>query len=136
MGRIDKNEVGYRQQLIMQCFWEAGGSAIVPDIDERLERKCGRKLSRSALNSMIQTLVQKELLEPVGKQHQSIIYKACITEEEFRIRELKRVRNLTFGGSTDILAQTLIETVSGEEELDMIRRYLDGKEKSIKNVDK
>ena len=129
MGRIDKDEVGYRQQLIMQCFWEAGGSATVPDIDERLYRKCGTRLSRSALNSMIQTLIQKGLLETDGKIHQSIIYKVCLTEEEFRVRELKRVRNLTFHGSTDILAQTLIGSVAGKDELEMIRRYLDKKEK-------
>ncbi len=131
MGRIDKDEVGYRQQIIMQCFWEAGGRTTVPDIDIRIEKKCGRKFSRSALNTMVQALIEKGLLAVDGKIHQSFIYKTCLTEKEFRLRELKRVRNLTFNGSTDILVQTLIESISDKEELDKVRQYLDRKEEGM-----
>ena len=106
MGRIDKDEVGYRQQMIMQCIWEAGGAATVPDIDIRLEKKCGTKLSRSALNTMIQTLIQKGLAEPDGK--------------------------MTFDNSTDIMAQTLINSLDDAEELDKIRDYLEKRKKKVK----
>ena len=136
MGRIDKDEVGYRQQIIMQCFWEAGGRTTVPDIDIRIEQKCGRKFSRSALNTMVQALVEKGLLVTDGKIHQSFIYKTCLTEDEFRLRELKRVQNLTFDGSIDILAQTLVESISEKDELDKIRQYLNAKEEIIKKNDK
>lgn len=136
MGRIDKDEVGYRQQIIMQCFWEAGGRTTVPDIDIRIEKKCGRKFSRSALNTMVQALIEKGLLVTDGKIHQSIIYKTCLTEEEFRSRELKRVQNLTFDGSTDILAQTLIGSISQRNELEKIRQYINAKEEMLKNNDK
>ena len=132
MGRIDKDEVGYRQQMIMQCIWEAGGAATVPDIDIRLEKKCGTRLSRSALNTMIQTLIQKGLAEPDGKIHQSIVYRACISEEEFRTRELLRVKKLTFDNSTDIMAQTLINSLDDAEELDKIRDYLEKRKKKVK----
>ena len=131
VGRIDKNEVGYRQQIIMQCFWDAGGRTTVPDIDIRIEQKCGRKFSRSALNTMVQALLEKGLLTTDSKIHQSIVYKTCLTEDEFRLRELKRVRNLTFDGSNDILARTLVDLIDDREELERFRQYLDEKSKKI-----
>lgn len=131
MGRIDKNEIGYRQQLIMQCFWDAGGAATVPEVDARLEEKCGTKLSRSALNSMVQALIQKGLLKSEGKIHQSIVYRVCITQEEFRLRELKRVQKLTFGDSKDIIAQTLIETIENQEEWNRIQQYLEERREQL-----
>ena len=41
------------------------------------------------------------------------------------------MRHLTFDGSTDILVQTLIESISDKEELDKVRQYLDRKEEGM-----
>ena len=46
------------------------------------------------------------------------------------------MRNLTFDGSTDILVQTLIESISDKEELDKVRQYLDRKEEGMESDDK
>ena len=60
------------------------------------------------------------------------MYRARISEEEFRTRELLRVKKLTFDNATDIMAQTLINSLEDAEELDKIRDYLEKRKKKVK----
>lgn len=124
MGRIDKNEVAYRQQLIMQCVWDAGEKVTVQEIIDRLEVKCGKRFSRSAINTLIGILVDKGLLTQSGKTHQAFIYSPTLSREEFQLREIKRFCNLTFEGSPSQLFETLLHADLTEEEREQIKEIV------------
>lgn len=125
MSILDPNEIGHRQQLIMQCIWEAGGVATVPEIIERLERKCGKLLSRQAMNTFMMILMEKGFLEQGKKIGKAFTYHALISEEEYRKREVERFARLTFGGSPSALFATMLQTPVSKEEMEKIRELLD-----------
>lgn len=124
MGRIDKEEIGYRQQLIMQCLWEAGEPTTVGDIIDRLEVKCDRRFAGPTINTQIQILINKGLVRQGGKIRQSYTYMPLITKEEFRVRELKRISRLTFDGSASAMVVSMLRGGISEEELQKIRKLI------------
>lgn len=125
MSIVDPNEIGHRQQLIMQCVWDAGGVATVPEIIERLENKCGKRLTRQAMNTFVLILVDKGFLGQGKKIGKAYTYHALISEEEYRVREVERFANLTFGGSPSALFATMLQTSVSKEEMNKIRELLD-----------
>lgn len=127
MGRIDKEEIGHRQQLIMQCVWDAGEMVTVQEIIDRLEVKCGKRFSRSAINTLVLMLVDRGFLEQGPKIRQAYTYHPLISREQFRIREMKRFRRLTFEGSSAIMVETLLKSDVTPDEMDAIRMMLDQK---------
>lgn len=127
MGKLDAGEIGHRQQLIMQCVWDAGDVATVPEIMDRLEQKCGRRLTRQAVNTLILPLVEKGFLRQGEKDGKAYRYYAGISEKEYRIEELKRFGNLTFGGSPSALVATMLETDITKDELKKIQELLEKK---------
>lgn len=127
MGRIDRTELGHRQQMVMKCVWELGGQATVPQMVEQMEKKYGAKLSNQGMNTMVLMLQEKGMLRRRRKIHQAFIYEAAITEEEFRLQELKRVQRLTFDGSAKAMVLAMLETDLSESDLDEVRQLLDQK---------
>ena len=117
MRHIENNEVGQRQQMILQCIWEAGGKATVPDIIDGIEKRCGVRLSSSAVNTMVLILVDKGLVEQGDKRGHAYLYHTVLTEKEFRIREMKRIRKLTFDDSSKAMLISMIEAGLKEEEM-------------------
>lgn len=124
MGLIDKDELGHRQQLIMQCVWEAGKAVTVQQIIDRLEMKCGKRFSSSAINTMVLVLVDKGYLQQGTKIHQAFTYYALISREEFQLREIKRFSKLTFDSSPSIMLSTLLKTDISKDELQIMRDML------------
>lgn len=124
MGALESGEIGHRQQLIMQCVWEAGDVATVPQMIEGVERKCGRRLTRQAMNTVL-ALVDKGYLMQGKKDGLAYQYHALISEKEFRAKEVERFGKLTFGGSPSALVATMLESDISREELGKIRELLD-----------
>ncbi len=124
MGIIEKEDLGYRQQLIMQCVWEAEESVTVPEIIDRLEEKCGKRFSASAINTMVLSLIDKGFLQQGPKIHQAFTYSAVISKEEFQLREAKRFRKLTYDNSPSVMLAALLKTDISEEELEIMREML------------
>lgn len=129
MGRIDKEEIGHRQQLVLKCVWSLGGKATVPQIVDLMEEKYGTRLTGQGMNTSVMLLVQKGLLKKGRKIHQAFIYEATISEEAFRIRELERIQKLTFDGSSKAMMASFLNTKLAKEELEEIREMLEEKEK-------
>lgn len=125
MGILEPGEIGHRQQLIMQCVWEAGDVATVPEIMDRLEQKCGKRLTRQAVNTLILPLVEKGYLVQGEKEGKAYQYHAMISEKQYRIDELKRFGNLTFGGSASAMVATMLESDISRDELKKIQELLE-----------
>lgn len=121
----EKESIGYRQQYIMQCVWEAGEPVTIQMLLDRLEEKCGQRFSSSAVNAMVLKLVDKGYLAPAGKIHQAFRFEAVITEDEFELQEIQRAKNFTFKGKASRLLSALVRTDISEEELKKMKEILD-----------
>ena len=121
----EKDSLGYRQQYIMQCVWEAGEPVTIQILLDMLEKKCGQRFSTGSVNSMVVKLVDKGYLAPAGKIHQSFLFAAAITEEEFELQEIERTKNFTFRGDPSRLLSALVKTDISEEELKKMKEILD-----------
>ena len=125
MGAVNPDEIGTRQQMILQCIWDAGGETTVPDIINRLEARYQTHLTGQAVNTFMILLEQKGLVRKEGKVGRSYLYRTLISEKEFRKRELVRVRELTFGNSSSALVAAMLETDISDEEMEKIRRMIE-----------
>ena len=125
MGRLDKEAIGDRMLLIMQCLWEAGRDETVAEITEQLNKKCGMNLSRSGIYSMLRMLVEKGYLEELPKKpREQFYFRTLISEEEYRMREIKRLNSSAFRGSASALFATFIKSGISQEELNEIKEIL------------
>lgn len=125
LGKMDKNEIGERQQMIMQCVWDAGDRVTIQDIIDRMEIKCGVRFSKSSINTLVLMLVNRGFLIQDQKIHQAYTFRALISEDEFRLREIKRFGKFTFAGSPSILLETLMKTDVSDEEYQKMKEILD-----------
>lgn len=125
LGKMDKNEIGERQQMIMQCVWDAGDRVTIQDIIDRMEVKCGIRFSKSSINTLVLMLVKRGFLTQDQKIHQAYTFRPLISEDEFRLREIKRFGKFTFGGSPSILLETLMKTDVSEEEYQKMKEIFD-----------
>ena len=120
-----KESIGYRQQYIMQCVWEAGEPVTIQMLLDMLEAKCGQRFSTSAVHTMAMKLVDKGYLALAGKTHQAFRFEAAITEAEFELQEIERAKNFTFRGKPSRLLSALVRTDISEEELKKMKEILD-----------
>ncbi|MBQ8813555.1 MAG: BlaI/MecI/CopY family transcriptional regulator [Lachnospiraceae bacterium] len=124
MGRIDKESIGHRQQMIMQCMWDAGQPITVGEIIRRLDEMCGQKFAGPTINTQVQILVNRGLVEQGAKIHQSFTYSPLITREEFQEREIRRFCNLTYNGSPSAVVAAMLRNGISEDELKKIREMI------------
>lgn len=125
MGRLDKEAIGDRMMLIMQCLWEAGRDETVAEITEQLNKKCGSNLSRSGMYSMLRLLVEKGYLEELPKKpREQVCFRVLVSEEEYRVREIKRLNSSVFRGSASALFATFLKSGISQEELNEIKEIL------------
>lgn len=127
MGRQKTEQLGHKQQMIMQCVWDLGGTATTQEIIERLDRMYGLSLSRQAMNSSTQVLIDKGYLLVTEKIGNAYVFCAQISQEEFRAQELKRFKDLTFGGSVKMMFAALIQEDISQDELQEIMEMIDKK---------
>lgn len=125
MGRIDKESIGYRQQMIMQCMWDAGQPITVGEIIRRLHEMCGQQFAGPTINTQVQILMKRGLVLQGAKIHQSFTYSPTITREEFQVREMKRMSKQTFNGSASAVVAAMLQGGISEEELQEIRKMLE-----------
>ena len=124
MGTIDRGDIGGRQQMILQCIWDLGGEGIVSQIQEKLEKDYDAKITGQGINTTINLLLKKGLLVREKKIHQSFIYTATMTQEEFRQNEIRRIRDRSFGGSPSAMVEALMTDGVTKEELAQIRKLV------------
>ena len=121
-----KDEIGYRQQMIMQCIWEAGEAQTVNEIIDRLEEKCGQRFAASTINTLILGLLKREYLRQGEKRGHAYLYEALISEEQFRQEEIRRFRHVSFGGSASSMVTALLSDEElDEDEIRKIRKILE-----------
>jgi predicted transcriptional regulator len=125
LGKMDKSEIGERQQMIMQCVWDAADRVTIQDIIDRMEVKCGVRFSKSSINTLVLMLVDRGFLVQDRKIHQAYTFRAVISEEEFRLREIKRFGKFTFGDSPSVMLETLMKTDVSEDEYNKMKEILD-----------
>ena len=121
----EQDSLGYRQQYVMQCVWEAGEPVTIQMLIDMLEKKCGQRFSTGFVNSMVVKLVDKGYLAPAGKIHQSFRFEAAVTEEEFELQEIERTKSFTFRGKPGRLLSALLKTDISEDELKEMKEILD-----------
>ena len=126
MGTIDRGDIGGRQQMILQCIWDLGGEAVVSQIQDRLATAYDAKITGQGINTTINLLLQKGLLRRERKIHQSFIYETTMTQEEFRLNEVRRIKNRSFGGSAAELFAALLKDGMTKEEYDQIKKMVMG----------
>lgn len=127
MGEIEESErkqLGYKQQLIMQCIWDMGGEAVNQDLIERVKRKYGLSMTRQAMNVSIQVLIEKGYLTVAGKAGNAYVLKALIDRETFQISEMKRFMKLTFGDSAKLMFSAFMKSDVTREELNEIKEMI------------
>lgn len=124
MEKNEREQLGYKQQLIMQCIWDMGGEAVKQDLIERLKLKYDISMTRQAMNVSTQVLIDKGYLKVTDKIGNAYVFKALISREEFQSMELKRFKKVTFGGSAQLMLSMLMKDDITCEELDEIRKMI------------
>ena len=124
MATIDKEDIGGRQQTILQVIWDLDGEATIGQIIVRLNEEYGTKLTGQGINTTMNQLMDKGLIRRERKIHQSFIYEATISQEEFRAREIRRIRNRSFKGSASQMVAALIEDGISQEEYEEILKLI------------
>lgn len=124
MGRIDKESIGYRQQMIMKCMWDAGQPITVGEIIRRLDEMCGQTFAGPTINTQVQILVSRGLVAQGTKIHQSFTYSPLISREEFQAREVKRFCELTFNGAPSAVVAAMLRNGISEDEIAKIKELI------------
>lgn len=124
-GKMNKEVLGERQQMIMQCVWETDGNVTIQEITERMERKCGIAFSKASINTLVLMLVERGYLTQGPKIHQAFTFRALISEAEYQRKEIKRVGDAIFGGSPSNMLVALIDNKVSKEELAKMREIID-----------
>lgn len=124
MATIDKEDIGGRQQTILQILWDLGGEATIGQIIEVLNRDYGTKLTGQGINTTMSQLMAKGLIKREKKIHQSFVYEVTISREAFQAREIRRIRNRSFNGSAAKMVAALIEDGISQEEFDEIQKLI------------
>ncbi len=122
---MDHKNTGRRQRMIMNCFWDAGGSLTVPELQEVLEREHHVALSRSSLNTMVQTLVDKGFVELEKKTRYAYVYHITLTKQEFQMQELNHLKDEIFEGSLCEMMVGFAKQTATKEELEQVRKLLE-----------
>ena len=126
MRNREKERLGDKQQLIMQCIWDMGGEGIKQDIIDMLATKYGIHMTRQAINISTQALIEKGYLAVTNKVANAYVFTALISQEEFQMAEIKRVKKMTFGGSARMMVQALFEEGDiTQEEVDAIKEMIE-----------
>lgn len=122
---IEKGELGFKQQLIMQCLWDKGGEAVKQELMDLLEKKYGIIMTRQAMNVSTQVLIEKGYIKVADRIGNAYVFKALIDREEFQINELKRFKKLTFGGSGKMMLSAFLKSDITREELDEMKALIE-----------
>ena len=122
---IEKSQLGFKQQLIMQCLWDMGGEAVKQELMDLLKKKYGIAMTRQAMNVSTQVLIEKGYIKVTDRIGNAYVFKALIDREEFQINELKRFKKLTFGDSVKQMLSAFMKSDVTQEELDEIRALIE-----------
>ena len=122
--RIQQEHLGIRQQMIMKSLWKLGGEATIPAISERMKEDYGSSLTGQAMNTMLLLMTDKGTVERGPRKSHAFLYRATITEQEYRDREIARSCSFTFDGSASELFSSLLKTGLDEKEIKKIRALI------------
>lgn len=108
-GKLNKEVLGERQQMIMQCIWDAGESVTIQEITTRMKEKFGIEFSKASINTLVLMLVDRGYLTQGKKIHQAFTFKAVISKQEYRAKEIKRINESVFDGSQSALLASMLQ---------------------------
>ena len=116
--------MGERQKMIMHCCWDRGGEITVPEIMNDLQEKYERVLSKSAANTMVNTLIEKGYLELAEKRRYAYLYKALISREDLQKQEFDWLVQTTFRGDGNALVVGFMQVDADGEEIEKAKEVL------------
>ena len=122
--------IGLRQQMIMQCIWDAKEAVTVNQIADKLEERQGERLSISTIHTLCVRLEKKGFLKKGEKIRSAFTYTACVTEAEFRKSEIERMRKYTFRDSSSTMIISMLDVK------DLTNKDLEEIKKILKQYDK
>ena len=122
--RIEQVDLGIRQKMIMKCLWRLGGEATIPAISAKMKEDYDSVLTGQAMNTMLLLMMEKGIVERGQRISHAYLYRATITEQEYRDKEAARMCSFTFDGSASEVVASLLKTDIGKEEMKKIRALL------------
>jgi predicted transcriptional regulator len=107
---------------IMQVLWKEG-EADIPAIHTAI----GRDRAYTTVATLVRILEQKGYVQS-HKDGKKLVYAPLTQAPHYEALSLKNLIGRLFGGKPELLVQRLVEDTS-KEELDAIKKLIDGKEK-------
>lgn len=131
VGKIDKSGLGERQQMIMLCVWDIGGSVTIREIIDQMEIKYEVRFSTSSINKLVLTLVDKGYLASGSKRQRACTFYPLITRNAYLADEMRRLIRSTFHNSPSVLLDALLRNGISAEEHAEIRELLNNYNESV-----
>jgi predicted transcriptional regulator len=113
---------------IMKIVWKRGHSTVREVYEDLLKR---RKIAYTTVMTMMGTLEQKNHLRK-SEQGRAYVYVPTRPQSKVVRGMVEEFVNRVFNGSAKPLLMHLVETMSGDEEVEELRRLLQGKAGSLK----
>ena len=130
-GRPEKETPSERELEVMGVLWELE-SGTVTELRDRLQEQLGHDFAYTTVLAMLQRLKDKGWVrtEDEGRAHR---YFPAVVRDRVRMRELVRLTDLLFGGSSELLLTELISDRNLKPEtLGRLRKLLDERLKARK----
>ena len=131
---MEKIKLDDLQLRIMQVLWSKG-EAGVRDIQEHLKRKEDRELAITTLNTVLQRLYKRGIVN-YRKEGRQYIYRAEVTEKETQSSMASSLINKLFKGKSSVLVNHLLESSAFDsDELEELKQKIAAAQKK-KNPNK
>ena len=115
------------EQRVMQVLWDAG-EASVRDVHEKLNKK--KKLAYTTVLTILKILFDKGYAGH-RKEGRAFIYHPLVTQSEARHKAISALVSRFFGGSSQALAQHLVEIEGIDlEDLAALREEIEAQDKN------
>ena len=120
---MEKIKLDDLQLRIMQVLWSKG-EAGVSDIQEHLKRKEDRELAITTLNTVLQRLYKRGIVN-YRKEGRQYIYRAEVTEKETQSSMASSLINKLFKGKSSVLVNHLLESSAFDsDELEELKQKI------------
>lgn len=120
---MEKIKLDDLQLRIMQVLWSKG-EVGVSDIQEHLKRMEDRELAITTLNTVLQRLYKRGIVN-YRKEGRQYIYRAEVTEKETQSSMASSLINKLFKGKSSVLVNHLLESSAFDsDELEELKQKI------------
>jgi BlaI family transcriptional regulator, penicillinase repressor len=109
---------------ILQVLWELG-NATVREVNEVLSKNKDREVGYTTTLKLMQIMHDKKMLarDITTRTH---VYKPLVSQKDTQQNMINKIIDTVFNGSpAQLVMQALDNKKSSQEEIDLIRKYLD-----------